>query len=161
VTSNSFASVVEQQHNTRGTSDQQQPSEQSGGASGMAIRYVWTLDALLWLMTGILLLMAATEYFFHVWSGFSLLIGVTPTLQVGIVLIVAGSIGLTAFTDAGSRLARLMAPVRIPRRPARTQTPRHATTMRPAYAQDTAQWTVRTEPRTRSAASRRVMEREL
>ena len=128
----------------------------SGQGSAVLVRYVWYLDAYLWLALCVCLLLIAIEKWFGVLSGFTAIVGATPALLLGLALIFGGAAYLAATTRAGARMARVMAPVRL-------SWPTFAASPRPAYAQDTPQWRVRTTPRSaasskRSSASRRVME---
>ncbi len=144
--------------NTNPEVDQRKPTNQVQGG-GDSVRLMWAVDAYLWLAFGVCLVLIAIEKWFNVMSGFTLLIGATPALLLGLALIFGGAAYMAATTRAGARMAAAMAPVRFPTW-ARTPAPR------PAYAQDAPRWKVRTTPRPaatgkRSAASRRVMDMEV
>ena len=142
--------------NTSPEVDQSKPTNRERG-EGNAVRLIWLADAYLWLALVVCLALIAIEKWFGVMSGFTLLIGPTPALLLGLALIFGGAAYMAASTHAGARMAALMAPVRFAW-PERTPSPR------PACAQDTARWKVRTTPRAgsgRGAASRRVMDMEV
>ena len=141
--------------NTSPEVDQSKPTNRERG-EGNAVRLIWLADAYLWLALCVCLLLIAIEKWFGVLSGFTAIVGATPALLLGLALIFGGAAYLAATTRAGARMARVMAPVRL-------SWPTFAASPRPAYAQDTPQWRVRTTPRSaasskRSSASRRVME---
>lgn len=147
---NSFVAFVPQQHNTRGQTQTQGASEQ-GRSGSDALRLVWAADAFLWLVALTAIMLAVVEQWFGVFSGFTLLVGPTPALLLGVALMVGGAAYLASTTRAGDRLAQLMAPVRFPQFGKRQTVEATA-----------PQWKVRTTPqRPRATASQRVMDMEL
>ncbi len=133
-------------------------SQQSG--AGFGLRAVWAIDAYLWLVLGISIVLFVAEKFFGVMSGFGLLLGDSPSFWLGMALLWGGAMLLMPTSHAGERLAKLMAPVRVTR-PEWLHRSKRAT--REATAPQ-PEWKVRTAPRPTGrtgSASQRVMEMEL
>ncbi len=161
MTSNSFVPVVEQQHNTRGSNTTQGVSEQGNRDFDRLTIILRTVCAWLLIVEIMLLIVRQLEVSWGVLSGFWLLIGPLPTTLLTLAVVFGGAAYATQATNAGLWVHRALWWLRFGWRPAPTV---RAATARPAYAQDAAQWKVRTTPRpqrTRGAASRRVMDMEV
>lgn len=163
MTSNSFVPVVEQQHNTRGSNTTQEDLEQGNRDFDRLTIILRTVCAWLLIVEVLLIVVRQLEVSWGVLSGFWLLIGPLPTTLLTLAVVFGGAAYATQATNAGLWVHRALWWLRFGWRPAPTVP---AATARPAYAQDAAQWKVRTQPRTpeaqrRTSASQRVMEMEL
>ncbi len=146
MTNNSFVAVVPQQHNTRGSNTTQDVPEQ-GNSGKDWLPTVWKATTYLAVTFALLLAEMALEWFFGVFSGFTLLFGPYPAMGFAALLSFGVAVYCVFFW--------------------RTPTWPTVATGSMAMASETPrprQWKVRTTPRpqrARGAASRRVMDMEV